>query len=83
MAWLPGILVESSTGTRPSVTGLLDVTRMSAVRLVTTRELTLDFSRLCVILHWLFLLASPISYRRTRGGVYPSHYHKDVDAYDD
>ena len=39
--WLPDILVESSTGTRPSVTGLSDVTQTSAVRLVTTRELPL------------------------------------------
>ena len=39
--WLPDILVESSTGTRPSVTGLSDVTWTPAVRLVTTRELPL------------------------------------------
>ena len=31
-AWLPDILVESSTGTRPSVTGLSDVTQTSDVR---------------------------------------------------
>ena len=29
--WLPDILVESSTATRPSVTGLYDVTQTSAV----------------------------------------------------
>ena len=40
-AWLPDILVESSTGTRPSVTGLSDINRTSAVKWVTTRELTL------------------------------------------
>ena len=42
-AWLPDILVESSTGTRPNVTGLFDVPRTSAVRWVTTRELPLGF----------------------------------------
>ena len=39
--WLTDILVESSTGTRPSVTGLSDVTRMSIVQWVTTREIPL------------------------------------------
>ena len=39
--WLTYILVESSTGTRPSVTGMSNVTRTSAVRWVTTRELPL------------------------------------------
>ena len=29
--WLPDILVESSTGIRPSVTGLSNVTQTSAV----------------------------------------------------
>ena len=38
-AWLPDILVESSTGTRPSVTGRYDVTRTSVVRWVTTKQL--------------------------------------------
>ena len=41
--WLPDILVNSSTGTRHSVTGLSDVTPTSAVRWVITRELPLDF----------------------------------------
>ena len=41
MAWLPDILVESSTGDRPSVTGLFSVNRTSAIQLVTTRELPL------------------------------------------
>ena len=40
-AWLPDILVESSTGKRPSVTSLSEVTRTSAVQWVTTRELLL------------------------------------------
>ena len=40
-AWLSDILVDSSTGTRPNLTFLSEVTRTSAVRLVTTRELTL------------------------------------------
>ena len=40
-AWLSDILVKSSTGTRPSVTAMYDVTRTSAVQLVTTRELPL------------------------------------------
>ena len=31
-AWLPDILVESLTGTRPSVTGLSDFTQMSVVQ---------------------------------------------------
>ena len=31
-AWLPGILVESSNGTRTCVTGLSDVTQTSAVQ---------------------------------------------------
>ena len=30
-AWLPDILVESSTGTIPSATGIYDVTQTSAV----------------------------------------------------
>ena len=30
-AWMPDILVESSTGNRPSVTGMSGVTRTSAV----------------------------------------------------
>ena len=41
--WLPDILAESSTGTRAHVTGLFDVTQTSAVQLVTTKELPLDF----------------------------------------
>ena len=32
VSWLPDILVESSTGARPSVTGLSDVIITSAVR---------------------------------------------------
>ena len=40
-AWLSDILVESSTGTRPSVNGLSEFTRTSAVRWVTTREIPL------------------------------------------
>ena len=40
-AWLPDILVESSTGTRPSVASMSDVTRTFAVQLVTTRDLPL------------------------------------------
>ena len=40
-AWLSDILVESSTGTIPSVTGLSEITRTSAVRWLTTRELPL------------------------------------------
>ena len=31
-AWMPDIIVESSTGTRSSMTGLYGVKRMSAVR---------------------------------------------------
>ena len=31
-AWLPDILVECSTGNRPTVTGLSDVTRTSDVQ---------------------------------------------------
>ena len=38
-AWMPDILVKSSTGTRPSVTGLSGVTRTSDVLLMETREL--------------------------------------------
>ena len=41
MLWLPAILVESSTGTRPSVTGLSDVTRTSDVKCMTTRDIPL------------------------------------------
>ena len=41
-ACLPDILVESSTETRPSVTGLSGVTLMSVVLRVETRELPLD-----------------------------------------
>ena len=37
VAWMPDILVESSTGTRPRVTGLSNVTCMSAVRRLTSR----------------------------------------------
>ena len=40
-AWLPDILVESSTRTGPRVTGLFDVTLTPDVRWVTTRELPL------------------------------------------
>ena len=40
-AMLPDILVESSTGTRPSVNGMYDVTQTSALRLFITRELPL------------------------------------------
>ena len=40
-AWMPYILVESSTGTIPSVTGLFGVTRMSVIQWVTTRALPL------------------------------------------
>ena len=43
-AWLPDILVESSTGTRPSVNGLSDVTWMSAIRWVTNSNLPLVFT---------------------------------------
>ena len=39
--WLPDILVESSTGTRNSMTVLYDTTGMSFVQLLTTRELPL------------------------------------------
>ena len=39
--WLPDILVESSTGTRPSMTGLYDVNQTSSVQLVTTRDIPL------------------------------------------
>ena len=42
-AWLPDILVESSTGTRPSVTGLYNVTRTPPVWLLATRELPLGY----------------------------------------
>ena len=42
-AWLWDILVESSTGNRPHVTGLSNVTQTPAVRWVKTRELPLDF----------------------------------------
>ena len=41
--WLPDILVESSTGTRTSVTVLSDVTLTSAVQLFPTRELPLGW----------------------------------------
>ena len=40
-AWLPDILVESSTGTRPSVNCISNDTQTSAVQLVTTREIPL------------------------------------------
>ena len=39
--WLPDIMVESSTGTKHSVTGLSDINRTSTVQLVTSRELPL------------------------------------------
>ena len=39
--WLPDILVQSSTGTRTSVTVLSVVTKTSSVKLLKTRELTL------------------------------------------
>ena len=42
MTCLPDILVESSTGNKPSVNDLSDVTRMSTVQIVKTRELPLD-----------------------------------------
>ena len=41
-AWLTDILVESSTGTRHSVTGLSNVTQTPVVQWVTNRELPLD-----------------------------------------
>ena len=41
VALLPDILVESSAGTRTSVTVMSGGTRTSAVRLLTTRELPL------------------------------------------
>ena len=40
-AWLPDMLVESSTGIRTSVNVLFEVTQTSAVQLLTTRELPL------------------------------------------
>ena len=39
---MPDILVEISTGTRPRVTGMSDVTQTSSAQLVTTRDLHLD-----------------------------------------
>ena len=39
--WLTDILVESSTGTRPSMIGLYDVYRTSSVRWMKNRELTI------------------------------------------
>ena len=43
MAWLPDILVESSTGTRTSVTVLSEFTRTYIVRQFPTRELPLGW----------------------------------------
>ena len=42
-AWLPDILVEISTGTRPSVNCQSDITRTSTVKLLTTIELPLGY----------------------------------------
>ena len=40
---MPDILVGSSTGTRPSVTGLSDITQMSDVQRMKTREIPIGF----------------------------------------
>ena len=50
---MPYIIVDSSTGNRPSVTGLSDVTWTSAVQWLATMELPIVVSRLYGLLKFI------------------------------